>query len=213
MTVSHQFGYMDEHRVVKKAYDELAEDYTDRAGSESSSEPPEPVCRFHDELGPEDELLDAGCGPGGTTLTMAGETGVGLDISREQLSLAQRTVAGELVQGDMTELPFATDSFDAISAMYSLIHVPLAEHQAVLAEFARVLRPGGTLLVTEGGMEWTGSNPDWLDSGTEMRWSMAGPEATRDDLQGCGFELRGVWDVPDPTTDDGKKPFFLADLP
>jgi hypothetical protein len=27
------------------------------------------------------------------------------------------------------------------------------------------------------------------------------------------FELRGVWDVPDPTTDDGTKPFFLADLP
>jgi len=204
---------MDDRRVVKNAYDELAEGYTDRAGSESPSEPPEPVRRFREDLNPEDELLDAGCGPGGTTLTMAGETGVGLDISREQLSLAQRTVTGELVQGDMTELPFATDSFDAISAMYSLIHVPLDEHQAVLAEFARVLRAGGTLLVTEGGMEWIGSNPDWLDSGTEMHWSMAGPEATKEDLQACGFELRGIWDVPDPTTDDGKKPFFLADYP
>lgn len=48
---------MDEHRAVKKAYDELAEDYTDRAGFESL---PEPVRRFCDELGPEDELLDAG---------------------------------------------------------------------------------------------------------------------------------------------------------
>ena len=204
---------MAKRRTVKKAYDELAEDYTDRAGSESSSEPSEPVRRFRDELGPEDKLLDAGCGPGGTTLTMAGEAGVGLDISREQLSLARRTVTGELVQGDMTELPFATDSFDAISAMYSLIHVPLDKHQAVLAEFARVLRAGGTLLVTEGGMEWTGSNPNWLDSGTEMHWSMAGLEATRDDLLACGFTIRGVWDIPDPTTDDGVKPFFLADLP
>jgi len=62
-------------------------------------------------------------------------------------------------------------------------------------------------------MEWTGSNPDWLDSGTEMHWSLAGPEATTEDLRACGFELRGVWDVPDPTTDDGKKPFFLADYP
>lgn len=204
---------MDERRVVKNAYDELAEDYTDRAGSESASEPAEPVRRFREELEPEDQLLDAGCGPGGTTLTMAGENGVGLDISREQLSLAQRTVKGELVQGDMTELPFAANSFDAINAGYSLIHIPLDEHQAVLAEFARVLRVGGTLLVTEGGAEWTGSNPNWLDSGTEMHWFMAGPEATKEHLQACGFEQRGIWDVPDPTTDDGKKPFFLADYP
>lgn len=204
---------MDERRVVKEAYDEMAEDYTARAGRDSQSEPPEPVRRFRDELGPEDDLLDAGCGPGSSTLSMAGETGVGLDVSREQLSLAQRNVTAELVQGDMTKLPFATNAFDAVSAMYSLIHVPVDEHRTVLAEFARVLRSGGTLLVTEGGTEWTGSNPDWLDSGTEMRWSMAGPEATRDDLHACGFELRGVWDVPDPTTDDGEKPFFFASLP
>jgi ubiquinone/menaquinone biosynthesis C-methylase UbiE len=204
---------MVERRAVREAYDEMAQDYADRAGSDSSTEPAEPVCRFRDELGEDDELLDAGCGPGSTTLTMAGEAGVGLDISREQLSLAQGNVTAELVQGDMTALPFATDSFDAISAMYSLIHIPLADHQTVLEEFARVLRAGGTLLVTEGGTEWTGSNPNWLDSGTEMHWSMAGPEATKEGLQACGFELRGVWDVPDPTTDDGTKPFFLADFP
>lgn len=203
---------MDERRAVKEAYDEMAEYYRDRAGSESSSEPPEPVRRFRDELRPDDELLDAGCGPGGATLAIAGETGVGLDISREQLSLAQTNVTAALVQGDVTTLPFTTNSFDAVSAMYSLIHVPLDKHRAVLEEFARVLRPGGMLLVTEGGIEWTGSNPDWLDSGTEMRWSMAGPEATEEDLQTCGFELQGVWHVPDPTTEDGEKPFFLANL-
>lgn len=201
---------MEERRAVKEAYDELAEDYTDRADPESSSEPSAPVRRFRDELDPEDELLDAGCGPGGETLALAGENGVGLDISREQLTLAQGNVTAGLVQGDMTELPFTANSFDAVSAMYSLIHVPLEDHRTVLEEFARVLRPGGTLLVTEGGTEWTGSNPDWLDSGTEMRWSMAGPESTKEDLQASGFKLRGMWEVPDPTTDDGVKPFFLA---
>lgn len=204
---------MDERRDVKEAYDEMAGDYTDVVTSESSSELPKPVKRFQNELGSEDELLDAGCGPGRSTLRMSGENGVGLDISREQLSLAKERVTARLVQGDMTALPFASDSFDAVSAMYSLIHVPVDNHRTALAEFARVLQPGGTLLVTEGGVEWTGSNPDWLDSGTEMRWSMAGPEATRNDLQACGFEIREVWDVPDPTTDDGVKPFFLTTLP
>ena len=103
---------MDDCWVVKNAYDELAEDYTERSGSESSSGPPEPVRRFRDELGPADERLDAGCGPGGNTRPIAGETVVGLDISREQLLLGQRDETVGFVQGDMTELPFATASLN-----------------------------------------------------------------------------------------------------
>lgn len=201
---------MNERRTVQTAYDEMADDYADRATLDST---PEPLERFDEELGSEADLLDAGCGGGDPVLAAAGENGVGLDFSREQLVRARANVPSELVQGDMTALPFADDAFDAVAALYSLIHVPLDDHRTVLAEFARVLRSGGTLLVTEGGVEWSGSNPDWLDSGTEMRWSMAGPEATRKDLRACGFELRGVWDVRDPTTEDGEKPFFLADLP
>lgn len=200
---------MDERRTVRAAYDEMADDYADRATLESM---PEPLERFFEDLDSDDDLLGAGCGGGDPTLAAAEETGVGLDFSREQLARARTNVTAELVQGDMTALPFRADSFDAVAALYSLIHVPLEDHRTVIEEFARVLRPGGTLLVTEGGVEWSGSNPDWLDSGTEMRWSMAGPEATSEDLRACGFELRGVWDVPDPTTEDGEKPYFLADL-
>jgi len=204
---------MDERRAVKEAYNEMAEDYTEYVTSGSASDRPDPVKQFQNELTPEYDLLDAGCGPGRPTLRMSGKNGVGLDISREQLSLATERVTADLVQGDMTALPFTSDSFDAVIALYSLIHVPVDDHQTVLKEFARVLRPGGPLLVSEGGVEWTGSNPDWLDSGVEMRWSMAGPEATQNDLQACGFEIREVWNAPDPTTDDEVKPFFLATLP
>jgi len=203
---------MDDRRAVKEAYEEVATDYSDRTATRWPSGLPEPVRRFRDELGPEDDLLDVGCGSGGPTVAIDGENGVGLDISREQLSLAQTRVPASLVQGDMTTLPFSANSFDALSAIHSLVHVPLDDHRTVLTEFARVLRPGGTLLVTEGGVEWTGANPDWLDSGTEMRWWMAGPDATRADLRACGFELTGVWDVPDTLTEDGVKPFFLAEL-
>ena len=204
---------MDGRRVVKEAYDEMAEDYTDHVTSDTPSDRPDPVERFTKELGPEDRVLDAGCGPGRATLQDAGEDGVGLDISRSQLSLAAERVTAELVQGDMSALPFSRDSFDAVLALYSLIHVPVDAHRTVLEEFARVLQPGGAVLVSEGGVEWTGSNPDWLDSGIEMRWSMAGPAATRETLEATGFEIREVRDVPDPTTDDGEKPFFLARLP
>jgi len=204
---------MDERHTVREAYDEMAETYVDEYADNVRDGPlPDPVERFCGELAANDRLLAAGCGAGDAPLAAAGRRGVGLDFSRKQLRLARERVPAALVQGDMTALPFAADAFDAVGALYSLIHVPLAEHRTVLAEFARVLRPGGALLVTEGGAEWRGSNPDWLDSGTEMHWSMAGPEATREQLRDCGFEVRGVWEVPDPTTEDGEKPFFLADL-
>jgi ubiquinone/menaquinone biosynthesis C-methylase UbiE len=200
---------MDERRAVKAAYDEMADQYVSEYTDEEKPLP-EPVEQFCEELDEDDRVLAAGCGGGDRPLDAAGETGVGLDFSREQLDLARTRVAGELVQGGMTALPFADDTFDALAALYSLIHVPNEDQQTVLAEFARVLTPGATLLVTEGGIEWSGSNPDWLDSGTEMRWSMAGVENTRSDLLACGFEVRGVWHVQDPTTEDSEKPFFLA---
>jgi ubiquinone/menaquinone biosynthesis C-methylase UbiE len=200
---------MERREAVRAAYDELADVYADRAAGEVT---PEPVRQFCGELDPGDDVLSAGCGPGDRPLEAAGGTGVGLDLSREQLRRARGGPAA-LVQGDMTALPFAPDSFDAVAALYSLIHVPLESHRTVIGEFARVLRPGGTLLVTEGETEWVGSNPDWLDSGTAMHWSLAGAETTREQLRAGGFAVRGVWDVPDPTTENGHKPFFLADLP
>lgn len=199
---------MNERRAVQEAYDELTLDYDERMSTESL---PEPVARFCEDLDPTDVLLAAGCGGGDPPLAVAGENAVGLDVSRHQLDEARRNVPARLVHGDMTALPLATNSVDAVSALYSLIHVPLDDHRTVLEEFARVLRSGGTLLVTEGEIEWSGSNPDWLDTGTEMHWSMAGANATREDLAACGFDVRDVWDVPDPATEDGEKPFFLAD--
>ena len=104
----------------------------------------------------------------------------------------------------MTTLPFTNDSFDAVIALYSLIHVPVNDHRTVLKEFTRVycrtetliieppgrgafelsillsdsiLRPVGTLLVSEGDVEWTGSNPDWLgmESRCAGRWQATKP--------------------------------------
>ena len=203
--------HSDERHAVQRAYDKIAGGYA--AGcSDKLRDNPEPVERFCAGFDDDDRLLAAGCGPGDSPLRVAGRTGVGLDFSREQLKIARERLPATLVQGDMTALPFAAGSFDAVAALYSLIHIPLADHRTVLGEFARVLRLRGELLVTEGAAEWRGSNPDWLDTGTEMHWSMAGPEATREQLRDTGFEVRGVWEVPDPTTEDSKKPFFLADL-
>jgi SAM-dependent methyltransferase len=127
-----------------------------------------------------------------------GTGAVGVDFSASQLRLARENAPeAVLAQADMTDLPFADGSFDAVVAYWSLIHVPLDQHPAAVEEFARVLRPGGRVLVCEGTERWVGENPDWLDSGVGMEWEIAGAEATRQQLRDAGFEITDAWGVPE----------------
>lgn len=54
----------------------------------------------------------------------------------------------EFAGASMTRLPYADASFDAVSCVSVLEHIPSAERNAVVCEFARVLRPGGRLILT-----------------------------------------------------------------
>lgn len=200
---------MVEKRVVREGYDELAAAY---AADRSEGGPEVEILRaFLGSLSEPERLLDAGCG-GGTPILReldAVAPAVGIDFSRAQLRLADRTVPeAALVQGELTRLPVAADVFDAVTAYHSLIHLPLEDRTAAFAEFARVLAPGGRLLVSEGPQEWEGTNPDWLDTGTEMQWTIAGAAATRDHLRAAGFAIETEWEV----TDDEHWLFFAARL-
>jgi SAM-dependent methyltransferase len=94
------------------------------------------------------EVLDAGCGVGyGTRLLAEHDPArlVGVDISAEALSHAPADSA-ELVEADLRDLPFPADSFDVVVCFEVIEHVE--GHDRVLDELRRVLRPGGTLLIS-----------------------------------------------------------------
>jgi len=188
-----------EKNAVRRSYDALAEAYAAARGENTPAL--EALDRFRDALSEPKRVLDAGCG-GGAFLGRLPPGTVGLDLSREQLRLVAREHpdAG-LVQGDMTSLPFAVDAFDGVLAYWSLIHVPLAEHPATIAEFARVLRPGGRLLLSEGTDRWVGENPDWLGGDVGMAWEIAGEEATREQLRAAGFTVERTIGVPEALDD------------
>lgn len=98
--------------------------------------------------------LDLGCGPGGNLgllEPLAPELVVGLDLSPIALDLAQRSGrSAALLRANITRtLPFADRSFDVVTIYNVLYHQWVASESAVLAEVARVLRPGGLLLLTE----------------------------------------------------------------
>jgi len=107
-----------------------------------------PVERMHD-------LLDVGTGTGRILELLAprAERAIGLDLSREMLAVARAKLdkAGvrncELRQGDMYHLPLPPASVDAVT-FHQVLHFGETPGDAI-AEAARVLRPGGRMLVAD----------------------------------------------------------------
>jgi len=94
--------------------------------------------------------LDAACGTGryAEFLASHGHQVIGVDSSPDMLAHARRRVPdGEFHLGALDELPLPDDSVDVIVCALALVHV--RRLQPVLAEFARVLRPGGDLVISD----------------------------------------------------------------
>lgn len=95
-------------------------------------------------------VLDAGCGAGRLLpyLESRGCQVTGIDIAGGMVAQARRRhpTFGVSV-GSLTRLPLADAAFDAYVSWYSTIHLPVDGLSAALAEAARVLRPGGRVLL------------------------------------------------------------------
>jgi demethylmenaquinone methyltransferase / 2-methoxy-6-polyprenyl-1,4-benzoquinol methylase len=95
-------------------------------------------------------VLDACCGTGDLALVAqkAGGTVTGLDFSERMLERARRKSAEiEWVEGDLLELPFEDESFDAVTVGFGVRNVD--DLSRALRELRRVLRPGGRLGILE----------------------------------------------------------------
>lgn len=100
------------------------------------------------------EVLEVGVGTGLALPHYQSNLNVtGIDFSTEMLGKAQEKVdglglkqVGNLKQMDARELDFADNSFDAIAAMHIISVVP--EPERVMAEMARVCKPGGKIVIT-----------------------------------------------------------------
>lgn len=102
-------------------------------------------------------ILDAGCGLGGSALFIAREMRArvhGITNSPAQIAIAQRNAEKmglrdrvQFSYGDMTETPFASESFDGAYALESMCH--LTDRSKFTKEMARVLRPDGMLVIAD----------------------------------------------------------------
>jgi len=189
--------------TVRHGYDEISETYTEqRSVPEREASVLE---QFVASVSDADCLLDAGCGGYSPVFArLPPETeAIGVDLSREQVrSAAQAHPEAATLQGDLAALPLATGAVGTATALHSLIHVPEDQHLTAIEELARVLRPGGRVLLSEGPERWEGTNPEWLDTQAAMEWTILGAEPTREQLRAAGFRIVEEWTTLDDLADE-----------
>jgi SAM-dependent methyltransferase len=120
----------------------------DRAFGATTSQAVEPLLDAA-EVGPGTRVLDVATGPGYVAGKAAerGASVVGVDIAETMVALARRLRPGlEFRQADAHALPFEDASFDAVVGNFAILH--LGRPEQAMAEFARVLAPGGRIALS-----------------------------------------------------------------
>ena len=169
--------------TTRSAYDEVAQLYADLFADALAAQPFDRAMlgAFADLVraaGP-GPVIDVGCGPGRITthLDALGLDVSGVDLSPEMIRLAQADRPDLNYRiGTMERLPFGDAAMSGVVSWYSIIHLPPERVPGVLAEFARVLRPGGHLLMAfqAAADESVAVQPHDHRVTTSYRWSLHG---------------------------------------
>jgi SAM-dependent methyltransferase len=109
------------------------------------------------------QILDAGCGTGGT-MQYLGQFGrvAGCDLSALALAFSRQRGLARLAQSSVTQLPFVAGQFDLVTSFDVLYHRAVADYRLALAEFYRILKPGGRLLLRLPAYDWLRGRHDTI---------------------------------------------------
>lgn len=115
------------------------------------------------QLHPGARVLDAGCGTGGLLRRLSRELPgfeyTGVERDAEAVRIADGKGTSSVVTGDVNELPFDSDHFQAIVSADVLCHREV-DAKAALREFHRCLQPGGALILNLPAYNWLKTSHD-----------------------------------------------------
>jgi SAM-dependent methyltransferase len=160
-------------------------------------------------------VADVGCGAGGVTKGLAdlGLEPVGIDLSPQMVALArERYPALAFEVGSMLSLDLRDGSVAGVVANNSIIHVPWEFRSQVFAEFHRVLRPDGQLLVTFPIGDERRHHADADGVPISLDWYRQQPDEVDSLLKAAGFRMR-VRAVEDPVDGRPAHGYVLAFKP
>lgn len=179
---------------IRHAYNTVARDYAERFVDELSYKPGDRVlldaaaARWKG-AGP---VVEVGCGPAHIGRYVA-DRGVDLwaiDLSPGMVEVARERNPGMRVEvADMAHLPCDDGSQAGALAFYSIFHVPRPEVPAVMAELARVLMPGGTLVASLHKGEGEVHGDDFLGHKVDLTGEMYSADEVRTLVTGAGLAI------------------------
>lgn len=188
-------------RIVREGYDKLSYDYRADSTPDNYAHYAEWIQLLVDRLPHRASILDIGCGCGlpATKLLAEHFDITGIDFSEVQIERAKELVpSARFLCGDISELDFPPESYDAIVSFYAIIHTPLEEHTKLFANIARWLRPSGFFLATVGHDAWTGAEDAYLDvPGGKMAWSHADEATNVRWLKDVGLHVHWTRFIPE----------------
>ncbi len=201
---------MDFKKTVKEGYNAIANRYL--AERTRDSEDVRLLQEFIERLPADANVLDAGCGAGiPISQRLSKHFHVtGVDFSEAQVELAKKNVPNaNFLCEDMTKLDFPENTFDGITSYYAIIHIPREDHQSLLANFHRMLKPGGFALLCLGAEDLV-EDIDENYLGARMYWSHYDTKTYLKMLHDCGFSILWSKGVEDATCEGAGHLFVLA---
>ena len=200
--------------TARRAYDAVAAFYADQFKDTLDDRPIERglLAAFAEEVrhaaaGP---VVDLGCGPGhiAAHLHGLGLSVLGVDQSAEMLAVGRARYPGvRFALGSITRLGLADDSCSGVLSRSSVIHLPPGLMSSALSEFARVLVPGGWLLISFSATDGPEPPYEYYDHrvAAAYRWS---PDHVVSLLRTAGVaETARLIESPEP---DDRRQFRVA---
>lgn len=148
---------MDIEKVKKSCvdyYDDAHQDYYDKYLDELDKKPYDKdfLTRFVALINKNDTILDIGCCSTAQQARYFRDKGLvvtSIDLSEKCIETAKRNFKGiDFLQMDMLEMNFENDSFHAINAFYSIIHIPNDRIDQLFQDFNRILKTNGKIAIT-----------------------------------------------------------------
>jgi ubiquinone/menaquinone biosynthesis C-methylase UbiE len=183
--------------AIQTSYDRVADEYARHIFSELKHKPldRELLTRFATAVKGKGEVCDMGCGPGHIArhLHDAGAHVFGLDLSLGMLEQARRLNPDiPFRQGNMLALDLPDASLAGIAAFYAIVNLPRESLPQVFREMARVLQPGGLLLLGFHIGDDTLHRHDWWERPINMDFHFLNPQSVQRDLEAAGLAVEEI---------------------